>query len=768
MKCALDGMRRDPSSVAFLNVVGRAQVALGRLDDAVKNYLLAIRLAPAAAEIHVSLGIAFRAQGRHGKAIAAYRRAIELDAGLAVAHHNLANVLLASGEVEQAEQAYRRVLNLDPSLAEAHYSIGKIAHLREDREAALECYEKALAAGPRSATACMQLGNSFKWLGNLPSAVQCYKRALVLHLDNIEALDNLGIALYDMNEYDAAIECFARALSVAPDSSVGLMNLGLALFGRGLIPQAVSCYRRALESDPKLPEAYVNLGVALNMAEDLDGAKASFARALELRPDLPEALANLAVVHKKWGDYQEAFRLCRFALDLDPALPEAHVNIAMLYSDCGEAETSVSHYRKALALGFGADYALNNMLMTLNYAESVDPARVLAEHREFDRRHAAKATSPPARASGVGSKHRLRIGYVSADFRRHSVSHFVEPLFANHDKTRFEVVCYYNHRQKDEVTGRLRGYADRWINCATMTDRELAERIRADAIDILVDLAGHTAGNRLLAFAMHPAPVQMTWLGYPTTTGMSAIDYRVSDRIVDPEGYEAYNVEKLLRLPTSYFCYRPAEDGPEVGEAPVLRDGQVTFGSFNMLRKLSKAAVELWSGVLSAVDGSRLVLKTGSLSDASVKESIVERFARCGIQSDRLEFLGWQAEAGDHLAIYNRIDIGLDTFPYNGATTTCEALWMGVPVVTRAGATHASRMGASILSAAGLPELVTHGDCEFVERCTTLASDLSRLASLRINLRNTLKQSALLDAPRFARGFEELMLHAWASGCDET
>ncbi len=768
LKHAQDGARRDPSGAAFLNVVGRAQVALGRLDDAVKSYLSAIRIVPAAAEIHVSLGIAFRAQGRHGKAIAAYRRAIELDPGLAVAHHNLANVLLASGEIEQAEEAYRHVLTLAPGLAEAHYSVGKIAHVREDRETALSCYRRALAAGPKSALAWSQLGNAFKWLADLPSAARCFREAIALDPDNLEILDSLGIVLYELDEYDAAIECFSRALSVSPDSSVGLMNLGLALFGRGMLSQAVVCYRRALELDPGLAQAYVNLGVALNMAEDLDGARDSFAKALELRPDLPEAMANLAIIHKKWGDYQEAFRLCHFALDLDPSLPEAHVNIAILYSDRGDAATSISHYRKALALGFGADYALDNMLMILNYVETADPASVLAEHREYDRRHAGKTTKSARRGPVSGSRRKLRLGYVSADFRRHSVAHFVEPLFASHDKSRFEVTCYYNHKQGDEVTERLRGYTERWINCATMTDRELAERVKGDAIDILIDLSGHTAGNRLPTFAMHPAPVQMTWLGYPTTSGMSAIDYRISDSIVDPEGYDAYNAEKLLRMPDSYFCFKPIADGPGIGEAPALRNKAITFGSFNTLRKLSEDAVELWSRVLAAVAGSRLVLKTGSLSDVSIKAAVVERFARHGISPERLEFLGWQEKVRDHLSIYDRIDIALDTFPYNGATTTCEALWMGVPVVTRAGATHASRMGASILSAAGLPELVTHGDSEFVERCTTLASDLSRLAGLRMNQRDTLKGSALLDATRFARGFEELMLHAWASGCDET
>jgi predicted O-linked N-acetylglucosamine transferase (SPINDLY family) len=327
-------------------------------------------------------------------------------------------------------------------------------------------------------------------------------------------------------------------------------------------------------------------------------------------------------------------------------------------------------------------------------------------------------------------------------------------VLEHYDRERFEVHCYATNGAVDEVSERLRARVDGWVQAERLTDEELAARVRADGIDILVDLAGHTSGNRLLAFARRAAPVQVTWLGYPTTTGLSAMDYRITDWEVDPAGYEAFNAERPLRLPGSYFCYRPYERAPQVAPLPALRSGTVTFGSFNNFAKVSPAVLALWAQVLQAVPGSRLLLKARSLADAQVRQALLERLGAQGIEGERIDLRGWEAEVGGQLALYGEVDIGLDTWPYNGATTTCEALWMGVPVVSLSGATHASRMGRSILKAAGLAHCVADTPEAYVRAAVALAGDLDALARLRAGLRERLRASPLTDEIAFTRNLE--------------
>jgi predicted O-linked N-acetylglucosamine transferase (SPINDLY family) len=356
------------------------------------------------------------------------------------------------------------------------------------------------------------------------------------------------------------------------------------------------------------------------------------------------------------------------------------------------------------------------------------------------------------------------VGYLSSDLRLHSVAYFLESVFEHGNRQRFEIHAYHNSPAEDEVSDRLRRFVAGWTPCHGMTDEVLAERIRADRIDILVDLNGHTGGSRLPVLAYKPAPVQVSWLGYPTTTGLKAVDYRITDGHVDPPGSEASSVERLARLPRSYFCYRPPDPSPGLSSLPAERRGHVTFGSFNNLAKVTTETLRLWARVLAAVPRSHFYFKARATHDRWARQRIRTRFEAAGFDLARVELHGWSVEDHRHLELYGQLDISLDTFPYNGATTTCEALWMGVPVVTLAGSTHASRMGMSILKAAGEDHLIAYTADEFVEKAATLASRLPELAQWRQTARTKLRASALLDGPRFARGLEtafEAMWQAW-------
>jgi len=366
------------------------------------------------------------------------------------------------------------------------------------------------------------------------------------------------------------------------------------------------------------------------------------------------------------------------------------------------------------------------------------------------------------------SDRKLRIGYVSPDFRRHSVAWFFEPLLRAHDRERFEVHCYYNNLAEDDATARIRSEADGFRPIYGEPPATVADWIAEDGIDILVDLAGHTGDNRLMLFGLKPAPVQMTWLGYPGTTGVETIDYRLTDARADPPGAaDEYSSETLIRLPDCFHCYGPMPEAPEPTAGSATEPGAVTFGSFNNITKVTPELVGLWSRLLRELPDSRLLLKAKGLQDPTTRGRYEALFAAEGIGSDRLELIGFLEDSRDHLALYGRVDVALDTMPYNGTTTTCEALWMGVPVVTAAGETHAARVGVSLLTAAGAPELIAPDEDGYVALAKALACDLERLRSLRAGLRQRMAASPLTDAPRFTRAVEQAMSNAWRTHLDQ-
>ena len=417
-------------------------------------------------------------------------------------------------------------------------------------------------------------------------------------------------------------------------------------------------------------------------------------------------------------------------------------------------------YRQAIEIKHDFAEANSNLLFCMNYDTQTSQSEILVESRRWDANQAVPgASNEPSNPSD--SNRRLRVGYVSPDFRQHSVSHFLDAVFAGHNRHSFEVFGYAEVVKPDQETARFRDLSDGWCSTVGMTDPAVAERIRDDRIDILVDLAGHTANNRLLAFAERPAPVQVTWLGYPNTTGLSAMDCRLTDAIADPEGVaDAQHSETLVRLPNGFLSYAPELDGP-----PARTTGHVTFGSFNNLAKVTPEVVETWARILDRIPNSRLVIKSRPLADAGTRKRYLEMFVARGIDANRVELCAWIASKSGHLGAYARVDIGLDPFTYNGTTTTCEALWMGVPAITLSGDRHAGRVGASILTRVGHADFVAETEEAYVEKAAALANDLDRLSALRKDLRDRMRQSPLCDADGFARDIEAAYREMWRSAC---
>lgn len=573
-----------------------------------------------------------------------------------------------------------------------------------------------------------------------------------------------AVKLQQAGEY-AQAEALCRAiLERAPHDADALHLLGTNLLHQQRPDEAIQALEQLTRMDPARAEARYSLASAHRARKDGAGALRCFRETLRLQPDFVEAYLGAAAALTDMGELSEAESCYREAIARRADFAEAHYNLARLLELMGRLEEAEGSYRRALASDPRFLLAHGNLLFNLN-CHSSDPQAIYDEHLAWAKRHAASFCDTASFANVRDPQRRLRVGYVSPDLCSHPVGRFVETVLTHRDRTAFDVWCYYAHQVSDSVNARLRGLADHWVDCAPWTDAELAARVRADRIDVLVDLAGHTRHNRLLAFARRPAPVQATYLGYPTTTGLAAIDYRVTDGCVDPPGSESLNAEQPVRLPHSYFCYRAPAASPGIGPLPAHEAGHITFGSFNNCAKLSDDTVALWTRVLQAVPRAMLLLKAKDLAAPGVRACVLQRFARAGIAEEQLALRGWEEATESHYAQYNRVDIAVDTYPYNGATTTCEALWMGVPVVTLRGPTHASRMGASILAAAGLPDLVMASRERYVQKCVELAADWPHLDDMRTGLRARLRASPLMDGAAFARALEAQYRRMWQSWC---
>jgi protein O-GlcNAc transferase len=595
--------------------------------------------------------------------------------------------------------------------------------------------------------------------GDVAGAESLYREVLEQQPEHVAATTALGSLLDELGRVNEAEAVFRRLVEGSAPTASAHCNLGVMLYKQGRAAEALEHLQRAVSMQPHYAIALDNLGATLTMLERYDEAEQSIRAALAIDERMPSAHNNLGTLLARRHD-ETALACFDHALKIDPTFFDAHVQRATLLREQGRIADSVMSWRRAMTLAPATLSVWSNLLHTLLYSDDVSAEDLLVWHRRFDKvvgfisddaAPAAILRQRPAPATNS----RLRVGFLSPDFRRHPVGDFTEQFFEQHDRSQMEVVCYHDSVVDDDVGARLAAHAARWVETSGLNDDELVARIIGDELDVLIDLAGHT-GLRLGVLARRLAPVQATWLGYPSTTGLAAIDYRITDARADPPGHEALNSERLVRLPHSYFCYRPRDATPLPGPPPALaRDGVVTFGSFNIVAKISAATLELWAGVLRAVPRSRLLLKASALAYPSVRERLLAELGARGVDAERIEFRGWMT-AG-HLEAYSEVDIALDTTPFNGATTSCEALWMGVPVVSLAGDRSQGRMGVSILAAAGCADWIAADNAGFVAIAHGLAGNLGALQTIRGSLRAKLSASPLMDGTAFARGFERVV-----------
>jgi predicted O-linked N-acetylglucosamine transferase (SPINDLY family) len=648
---------------------------------------------------------------------------LEQAMAIALGHHR-------AGRLAEAEAVYRRVLERVPEHADALQLLGILAGQAGHLEAAIELLGQAITREPEVAEHHANLAEFYRRSGRLECALASCRRAIALKPGLAQAHQTLAEVLVTLGRRDEAIAAYGRALELMPENAAILNNLGSALHALGCLDRAAAALGRAARLRPDLAEIAYNLGNVLGQAGRLDEAAAALERAIALRP----------------------------------GMAEAHGNLGNVFKERGEIGRALASYRRAVALRPDYAEAASNLLLALLYDPDADGRKLLDEHRRWARQFAEPLAEPGRRHPNDRSpERRLKVGVLSGDLRSHPVGYSLVPLFEYRDRRQFELVGYSDVRAPDAVTARLHSLADAWRDAAALDHRQLAELIRADRVDILIDPSLHTAGNRLLVLARQPAPVQLTMLGPPATTGLATIGYRITDPYLDPPGTgcDADYTERSIRLPHCFWVYLPPEEAPDVVAPPALASGRITFGCLSGLHKVSRPAQRLWAKVLRRLPEARLLIQA---QPGSHREPIRQLFRDEGIEAGRIEFTVPVARR-EYFRGYHELDISLDPLPYNGHTRAMDSLWMGVPVVTLAGRTAVGRGGVSLLSNVGLPELIARTEDEYVEIAVALASDPDRLELLRAGLRQQVLDSPLCDGPRFAADVAAALRSIWREWC---
>lgn len=719
---ALGLVPNHPDALHFLGLVAHHA---GHPQDAIKLITRSLQSKPGNPYCHNNLGEAHRALGHSGEAEICYRQALRLKSDFPEAHNNLASIHIGYGNYADAINAARAAIVLRPNFPEA----------------------------------CNNLGSALCKSGQHDEGIAHLRQALVLRPHFPEALNNLGIALHAQGRYTEAIATYRAALDTKSNLAETWNNLAASLHATGHTQEAIDACQKALAIRSDHQGALLALGWLYRKQGWLDDAEACHRTTLRHYPRCSTVLHELSAILALRGALDESLECCHQALTIAPdAAGYNHLGNAL--RAIGKVTEAFDAYREALSLAPDNPHIFSNMLHVTQSATLLSLDETLASHREYANCFESPHRRGWARVPPLGkAEQRLRIGYVSADFRNHAVAYFMLPILSNHDKDSFEITCYHNAEHTDDYTKHFMTLADHWVPCAHLSDKALDARIRQDGIDILVDLSGHTAGNRLPVFARKPAPLQVTYLGYATTTGLAAIDYRLTHELADPAGSERYYSEALYRLPGALWCYRPKAEMPEVTPLPSDRNGYLTLGSMNSLTKVSPATIAVWAEALHALPEARLLLVT--VPEGSARESLQRQFAAKGIDPARLILRGRQSPEA-FWATHAEIDIALDPFPYNGGTTTCETLWLGVPVVALSGEGFVSRLGHTLLTLAGLPELVARDPAEYVRIITDLAANREKLRRLRSETHMRFAASPLRDEAGFTVQIETAFRTMWA------
>jgi predicted O-linked N-acetylglucosamine transferase (SPINDLY family) len=708
------------------------------------------------------MGAAYQQMGRDAEALVPMQRAATLLPNDPSAHSNLGIVLKKVGRLQEAQASYQRALQLKPDFADAHYNLGLTFKLLGQPQQAEASYRRAIQGRPDFVEAHNNLGVVLHDLGRPDEAEAVYRCALALQPNHLQACDNLAAALRDLGRLAEAQGWLRRSLTLKPDSAQAHGNMALLQLEMGDLDEALRSCQRALTLAPDRAEFHNTLALILLQDARLAEAEASCRQAVQCRPDYWEACNTLGTALSQQGRLFESEGWYRRAVELAPAQVAAHTNLGGVLKDLGHLDEAHACYRRALELNPKACDTFASLLFVLNYHPDQNGQAIYAAYEGFEQQFGQPHRAAwRAHTNDRSPGHRRKVGYVSPALRHHSSRHFLEPLLAQHDHSAVEVYAYAELAREDAVTERYKGYVDHWVPTRGLSDEALAQRIRDDGIDILVDVAGHTAGNRLQVFARKPAPVSLHWLDFGYTTGLSAIDYYLTDWPTVPAGSET-----PWRLDCPGLVYRAAEGMGEVSALPAEQNGYLTFGSLTCAVRINHHTVRVWAELLKRLPNARLVIDSGDYRTTSMQDALAERFAQHGIERERLS-IGYHSPPWD---VLRQIDIALDCFPHNSGTTLFESLYLGVPFVTLAGRPSVGTLGSAILHGVGHPEWIAQTEAQYVEIATNLAADLPKLAATRAGLRAEMQAGPLMDEAGFARRVEAAyrgMFEQWLSSESE-
>ncbi|KAJ6796668.1 putative UDP-N-acetylglucosamine--peptide N-acetylglucosaminyltransferase SPINDLY [Iris pallida] len=751
--------------------------------QAFESFIEAIRLDPQNACALTHCGILYKDEGHLLEAVESYQKAIKADPSykpaaecLAIVLTDLGTSLKLSGNTEEGIQKYCEALKVDSHYAPAYYNLGVVYSELMQYDMALGCYEKAAVQRPMYAEPYCNMGVIYKNRGDLEAAIACYERCLAVSPNFEIAKNNMAIALTDLGtkvklegDISQGVAYYKKALFYNWHYADAMYNLGVAYGEMLKFDMAIVFYELALHFNPHCAEACNNLGVIYKDRDNLDKAVECYQMALTIRPNFSQSLNNLGVVYTVQGKIDVAASMIEKAIAANSTYAEAYNNLGVLYRDAGNIALAIEAYERCLQIDPDSRNAGQNRLLAMNYINGGSSDKLFEAHREWGMRFMKLYPHYTSWDNPKDPDRPLVIGYVSPDYFTHSVSYFIEAPLIYHDYTNYKVVVYSGVVKEDAKTYKFKDRVLKkgglWREIYGIDEKKVASMVREDKVDILVELTGHTANNKLGMMACRPAPLQVTWIGYPNTTGLPTIDYRITDSLADPLETKQKHVEDLVRLPDCFLCYTPSPEAGPVCPTPALSNGFITFGSFNNLAKITPKVLQVWARILCAVPNSRLVVKCKPFCCDSVRQRFLSMLEQLGLEPLRVDLLPLILLNHDHMQAYSLMDISLDTFPYAGTTTTCESLYMGVPCVTMAGSVHAHNVGVSLLHNVGLGRLIAKTEEEYIRLALQLASDVSTLSELRMTLRELMVKSLVCDGAKFARGLESAFRNMWQRYC---
>ncbi len=716
----------------------------------------------------VNEALSFHQQGRIAEAEALYKSALNINPNDFDALHMLGIVHAQRGQFADAENCLRKALAVDKSVLPCWHNYGTILAKLKRFDESVASYQSALKLNPNYPPIYGDLGNSLFALGRFEEALANYDKQLSLIPNHGDAWVGRGNVQYEFGKYDEAAASFDKAIAINPQLATAWVGRGSVLLSRRRYDEALAAYDKALALKPDMAEAWAGRANVFATKQRFPEAIQNLDRATELDPDYAEAWATRGDVLLELNQLEKAEQALERALALKPTHPQAWAGQGRRLFALGRFQDALTCFDKALAIKPSEQGWLTNKIFALDFVPGTNFAKHQAVRAEWWRRFGEPTSSTRVATydKSRDPKRRLVLGYVSADFRQHSAAFTFRPVLTNHDKTQFEVVCYSCNSQDDDVTKTFKVVADRWYDVADSSDDDLAQKIRADQIDILIDLSGHSMGNRLLTFARKPAPVQVSAWGHATGTGVATIDYLFSDPVAIPEAVRHLFAEKIYDLPC-VIATEPLPEGIPAPDSSVFKDGRCTFGVFNRTSKISDEAVNTWARILADVPKARLLMKDTALDSAPIMVSLRDRFLACGVAADRLEFMG-STPRQQHLEAYGRVDISLDPFPHNGGVSTWESLRMGIPVVTQLGESLSGRTSGAILASIGMSEWIAENADAYHAIAVEFATNAARLAQAREHLPSRIASSASGDVARYTRAVEAAYREMWQIYCRST